>query len=190
MACLNGTPRTANVTALERGEVWEIRRNVLDRLMRLPSQRQRFESEYRESSLDLALQNTDLFNGIEQDEYRRIVDYLRQRLTFVRLQAGQTLFREGEIATRLYLVRLGHVRVGVQQHGKEAKIVTKGPGTILGEIGLLALSLDDERKTVGGNRPGLETQAGSGRRRLNRCPSTGAAQRDLLRVESTGVGAT
>jgi Fe-S-cluster-containing hydrogenase component 2 len=148
MACLNGTPRTANVTALEAGEVWEIRRNVLDRLMRLPSQRRRFESEYRESSLDLALQNTDLFSGIERAEYGRIVDYLRQRLTFVRVQAGQTLFREGETATRLYLVRLGHVRIGVQQHGKEAKVVTKGPGTILGEIGLLALSLDDERKTV------------------------------------------
>ena len=148
MACLTGSPRTANVSALEAGEVWEIRRNVLDRLMRLPSQRERFESEYRESSLDLALQNTELFSGIEQGEYGRIVDYLRRRVSFVRVQAGQTLFEEGEIATRLYLIRLGHVRVSVQQHGREAKIVSKGPGTILGEIGLLALSLDDERRTV------------------------------------------
>ena len=148
MACLNGSPRTAKVTALEDGEVWEIRRNVLDRLMRLPSQRQRFESEYRKSSLDLVLQNTDLFSGIEREEYNHIVDYLRRRVTFVRVQPGRTLFKEGEIATHLYLVRLGHVRVSVQQHGREAKIITKGPGAILGEIGLLALSLDDERKTV------------------------------------------
>ncbi len=148
MACLNGTPRTANVTALEDGEVWEIRRNVLDRLMRLPSQRQRFEAEYRKSSLDLALQNTDLFSDIDPQEYADIVNYLRERVNFVRVQAGQTLFKEGETANHLYLVRLGHVRVGVQQHGKEAKIVTKGPGTILGEIGLLALSLDDERRTA------------------------------------------
>ncbi len=34
MACLSGTPRTADVIALEDGEVWEVRRNVLDRLMR------------------------------------------------------------------------------------------------------------------------------------------------------------
>ena len=148
MACLTGSPRTADVTALEESEIWEIRRNVLDRLMRLPSQRQRFEGEYRKSSLDLALQNTDLFSGIEQEEYGRIVDYLRNRVAFVRVQAGQTLFKEGEVATRLYLIRLGHVRVSVQQHGKEAKIISKGPGTILGEIGLLALSLDDERRTV------------------------------------------
>jgi len=148
MACLTGSPRTANVSALEKCEVWEIRRNVLDRLMRLPSQRHRFETEYRESSLDLALQNTDLFSGIEPKEYGRIVDYLRHRVSFVRVQAGQTLFEEGDIATRLYLIRLGHVRVSVRQHGREAKIVSKGPGTIIGEIGLLALSLDDERKTV------------------------------------------
>jgi len=148
MACLTGSPRSAKVTALENSEVWEIRRNVLDRLMRLPSQRQRFESEYRKSSLDLVLQNTDLFSEIEREEYGQIVDYLRQRVSFVRVQPGQTLFKEGELATRLYLIRLGHVRVSVQQHGREAKIVSKGPGAILGEIGLLALSLDNERKTV------------------------------------------
>ena len=148
MACLTGSPRTADVSALEDCEVWEIRRNVLDRLMRLRSQRHRFETEYRESSLDLALQNTDLFSGIEPGEYSKIVDYLRHRVSFVRVQAGQTLFEEGDIATRLYLIRLGHVRVTVHQHGREAKIVSKGPGTMIGEIGLLALSLDDERKTV------------------------------------------
>ena len=147
MACLSGSPRSANVSALEDCEVWEIRRNVLDRLMRLPSQRRRFENEYRKSSLDLALQNNELFSGIEPGEYSRIVDYLRERLAFVRVQPGQTLFEQGEIATRLYLIRLGNVRVSVKQHGREGKIVTKGPGTILGEIGLLAFSLDGERKT-------------------------------------------
>src|SRR6266403_3418182 len=148
MACLSGSPRAANDTALEAGEVWEIRRNVLDRLMRLPSQRRRFETEYRERSLDLALRHTDLFKGIDQDEYARIVDYLRHRLVFVRLRAGQTLFEYGEIATHLYFVRLGHVRVSVHQHGKEAKVVSSGPGTVLGEIGLLALTPADEQRSV------------------------------------------
>src|SRR3954453_18579721 len=139
MACLSGSPRAADVTALEEGEVWEIRRNVLDRLMRLPSQRKRFETEYRDRSLDLALQNTDLFKGIEQEEYRQIVDFLRQRLSFVTVQAGQMLFEYGQTAAHLYLVRLGHVRISVPQHGREAKVLSSGPGTILGEIGLLAL---------------------------------------------------
>jgi Fe-S-cluster-containing hydrogenase component 2 len=148
MACLSGSPRAANVVALQDGEVWEIRRNVLDRLMRLPSQRQKFETEYRERSLDLALQNTDLFRGIELGEYRRMVDFLRHRLAFVRVQPGQTLFESGEIATHLYFIRLGHVRISVHQHGKEAKVVSSGPGTVLGEIGLLAFTSDDEGKSV------------------------------------------
>ena len=143
MACLSGSPRAANVIALEDGEVWEIRRNVLDRLMRLPSQRKRFEAEYRERSLDLALQNTNLFKGIEQDEYRRIVDFLRDRLSFVTVQAGQSLFDYGQTASHLYFVRLGHVRISVPQHGREAKVISSGPGTILGEIGLLALRPED-----------------------------------------------
>jgi Fe-S-cluster-containing hydrogenase component 2/CRP-like cAMP-binding protein len=157
MACLSGSPRAADVTALESGEIWEIRRNVLDRLMRLPSQRDRFETEYRESSLDLALQDTDLFRGIEPREYGEIVDYLRERLHFVRVQPGQTLFRQGEIATHLYFVRLGEVRVSFQRHGKELKVVSSGPGTVLGEIGLLALSLDD-RKTVEENDRDLKSK--------------------------------
>jgi len=36
MACLSGTPRTADVRATSAGEIWEIRRNVLDRIMRSP----------------------------------------------------------------------------------------------------------------------------------------------------------
>jgi Fe-S-cluster-containing hydrogenase component 2 len=143
MSCVSGSPRAANVTALENGEVWEIRRNVLDRLMRLPSQRQRFETEYRQRSLDLTLQNANLFKGIEPEEYRSVVDYLRQRLSFVRVQPGQTLFQYGDVATHLYFVRLGHVRVSVPQHGREAKVISSGPGQILGEIGLLALRPED-----------------------------------------------
>jgi Fe-S-cluster-containing hydrogenase component 2 len=148
MACLTGSPRAADVIAREKCEVWEIRRNVLDRLMRLPGPRQRFEKEYRSSSLDLALRNTELFGGIDRKEYTEIVDFLRGRLAFVHLQPGQVLFEEGDIATHFYLIRLGNVRVTVHQHGREGKIVTKSPGTILGEIGLLALSLQDERKSA------------------------------------------
>ena len=148
MACLSGSPRSATVIALEDGEVWEVRRNVLDRLMRLPSQRQRFETAYRTRSLDLVLQSSKLFEGIGQEEYQKIVDYLRSRITFVRVSPGQTLFRQGDPATDLYLIRLGWVRVGVQRHQNEAKVLSSGPGTILGEIGLLGFSMQDVRKTV------------------------------------------
>jgi Fe-S-cluster-containing hydrogenase component 2 len=143
MACLTGSPRTADVTALESGEVWEIRRNVLDRLMRLPSQRARFEEEYRQHSLDLALQDVDLFKGIDPEEYRGITNFLRNRLEFARAKSGQTLFNAGDIATHLFFIRLGHVRISIHQYGRESKVKSSGPGTSFGEIGLLALTPHD-----------------------------------------------
>jgi len=149
MACVSGTPRTASVTALDAAEVWEVRRNVLDRLMRLPAQRQRFEADYRGRALDLVLQGAELFEGLPADDFGKIVNYLRPRLSFVRVSPGQTLFRQGDRANAMYLVRLGHVRVGVRRFGKETGVLSRGPGAILGEIGLLAISPQDLRKTVG-----------------------------------------
>jgi len=148
MACLSGSPRAADVTVLEKAEIWEVRRNVLDRLMRLPSRRARFEAAYRDRSLNLVLQSSELFRGIGQEQYKEIVDYLKGRLSFVHVSPGQVLFRQDEPANDLYLVRLGHVRVGVHRYNNEVRVLTRGPGTVFGEIGLLGLSTQDAAKTV------------------------------------------
>ena len=148
MACLSGSPRAADVKVLENAEIWEVRRNVLDRLMRLPSLRAKFESVYRDRSLDLVLQNTDLFKNVVESEYRQLVEFIRDRLSFVRVSPGQVLFHQGDEARELYIVRLGHVRVGIHRYQNEVRVLTRGPGTIIGEIGLLALSLADVSKTA------------------------------------------
>jgi Fe-S-cluster-containing hydrogenase component 2/CRP-like cAMP-binding protein len=148
MACLNGSPRSADVKVIEDAEVWEFRRNVLDRLMRLPSRRAKFEAGYRARSLDVVLQAIDLFKNIPQTEYRQLVDYIRQRLTFVRVSPGQVLFNQGDPANDLYLIRLGHVRIGIHRYQNEVRVLTRGPGTIVGEIGLLGLSPADVLRTA------------------------------------------
>ena len=162
MACLSGSARSADVKVVERAEIWEVRRNVLDRLMRLPSRRARFEASYRDRSLDLVLQSSELFRGLEHEQYKKMVDFLRERLSFVRVRPGQVLFRQGEMANELYLVRLGHVRVGIQQYQNEVRVLTRGPGTIFGEIGLLALSARDTGSLAGTDRSATA-------RRLGRC---------------------
>ena len=148
MACLSALPRSADVVALEAGEVWELRRNVLDRLMRLPSQRKRIEVEYRQRALDLVLRSTSLFRDIPQAEYQKIVDYLRQRISFARVNPGQTVFRQGDRASDFFLIRMGHIRVSVARYGNEAgHVLSRGPGTTLGEISLLGLSQNDVNRT-------------------------------------------
>jgi Fe-S-cluster-containing hydrogenase component 2/CRP-like cAMP-binding protein len=143
MACVTGTPRTADIIALENGEVWEIRRNVLDRLMRVPALRERFDREYREKFLDLALERAELFKAIEKQVYREIVDFLRNRISFIRVQPGQVLFEHGDIATDMYFVRVGFVRIGKRLYGDESGVFTCGPGSNIGEIGLLGFSSED-----------------------------------------------
>src|SRR5947209_4517026 len=96
MACVSGTPRAADLTVVENAEVWEVRRNVLDRLMRLPSRRAKFEGEYRDRALNLILQGIQLFADLDEHEYEAVADFLRARISFVRVTPGQVLFRQGE----------------------------------------------------------------------------------------------
>jgi Fe-S-cluster-containing hydrogenase component 2 len=147
MACMSGTPRTAAIKALEPGEVWEIRRNVLDRLMRLPTRRKLFEEAYRGKVLDLALRDSELFQNLDDKTYKEIVDYIRTRISFVRVRPGQVLFEQGAEADALYFVRLGHIRVGLRRFEAEAKVLSRGPGAVIGEIALLGLSRKDILKT-------------------------------------------
>ncbi len=148
MACLSGLPRSADVVASEPGEILEIRRNVLDRLMRLPSLRDRFEAIYRARALDLTLQSSDLFRDMKPDEFSRVVEFLRPRLSFVRVNRGQVLFRQGDMATEVYLVRLGHVQIAISRFGNEPTLISRPPGTVVGEIGIMALSDSDSRRSA------------------------------------------
>ena len=148
MACMTGTPRTATVTAQTRGEVWEIRRNVLDRLMRVPHLKHLFEDTYRNRVMGLTLRESELFKHLDGGAFEKIVGYLQPRISFVRVSPGRTLFEQDDPADAIYFVRLGHVRIGTRLHGAEARVLTRGPGSIIGEIGLLGLSAQDSRNGV------------------------------------------
>ena len=159
MACLSGSPRSANV-----------RRWKIAKFGRFAAMCSIDSCACRASAVDLKTNIAKVHSishckiticsvGSSRENTAALSIICGERLAFVRVQPGQTLFEQGEIATRLYLIRLGHVRVSVQQHGREGKIVTKGPGTILGEIGLLAFSLDGERKTPEEVDRDLKTQA-------------------------------
>ena len=148
MACLSGTPRTASVRAASSGEIWEVRRNVLDRIMRSPNQRARFEKMYRDRALDVVLRNGELFEGLPADEYKKVVNFLRPNLKFVRVNPGQLMFRQGDWADAMYIVRLGHVCLSINRYGSDATVIHLMPGAVIGEIGLLAIAPEDVSKNV------------------------------------------
>jgi hypothetical protein len=55
----------------------------------------------------------------------------------VRVEAGQTIFKEGDKADNFYIVTEGEVEVVRGGNGSEMKIATLGPGQFFGEMGLL-----------------------------------------------------
>jgi Fe-S-cluster-containing hydrogenase component 2/CRP-like cAMP-binding protein len=149
MACLSGQARSGDIVATEDGEAWELRRNVLDRLMRLPDQHARIEKMYQNRALELIPSASDIFKGLPPDESRKLTEYLLDNaITFVRVPPGRTIMAQGEIASNFFIVRMGYVRVKISVDGREAyRVVSRGPGAPLGEIGLLGLTYEDLAQT-------------------------------------------
>jgi MFS family permease len=75
------------------------------------------------------LRGADLFAPLDAPT----LEQLAQRLTEVRVTAGEVLLREGEPSDRFYLVETG--LLSVTQHGRTLR--EEGPGEYVGEIGLL-----------------------------------------------------
>jgi CRP-like cAMP-binding protein len=62
----------------------------------------------------------------------------------IQLAAGQTLFREGEIGDRAYVIRVGRLEISRRVGAAEVVIAVEGPGTILGEMALI----DDQPRSA------------------------------------------
>ncbi len=138
MTCMNRYPRSATVMAIEDGQVLEIRRNVLYMLQRNPVSREILDRVYRERVLVSQLRNLSILSDLPEEEQNACCEYLKDKLELVRVDPGQTVFRQDELADALYLVRLGFVKV-TQRYGLDERVINYlGPGSYFGEIGLLS----------------------------------------------------
>jgi CRP-like cAMP-binding protein/Fe-S-cluster-containing hydrogenase component 2 len=142
MACLNHYPRSATIVALEETEVFEINRNVLHMLQRTAASRRVLDRAYRARTLERELGRLALFAGLSADERARCAARLRDRVELVRVDRGQVIFRQGDVAADLFQVRLGFVKVSQRIGGEDRVINYLGPGHSFGEVGLAAALLD------------------------------------------------
>jgi Fe-S-cluster-containing hydrogenase component 2 len=120
--------------------VLEVLRNVLYILQRNKKSSDLLERAYRRRAIDSHLRSVPVFAGLlaDEGEFQRFVDFLRERARLVRLSPGEVMFRQGDAADSLYLVRVGFVKVTLRQPGGEHVLNYVGPGGYVGEIGLLA----------------------------------------------------
>jgi signal transduction histidine kinase len=80
-----------------------------------------------------ALRGTALFGELADEDLRRLCRSVEQ----VRLAPGEYLIREGEPGDAMYVVVAGDIEVTKRSGGTERPIDRKGPGTMLGEIGVI-----------------------------------------------------
>lgn len=74
-----------------------------------------------------------LFDAFDDDEFTELVAGMQEW----RLPPGRVVFSQGAPAGSAYLVVRGRVEVSTRRAGKEYRLALGGPGTLLGEVGLL-----------------------------------------------------
>jgi MFS superfamily sulfate permease-like transporter len=93
----------------------------------------RTRSGRRDGVRALRLDQTDFASGLSADELQALA-----RVTpLCRFEAGQALCRAGEPADRLWLIACGSVSIRVHGSGAEKRLAALGPGTSVGEMGLI-----------------------------------------------------
>ncbi len=152
MTCLSHYPRSATVTSVDDGEVYEIGRNILHYLRRNRTAREIFDRAYRERALTDHLRRSTLLNCLDEAQRLECAEFLRDKVELLRVDSGQTIFSQGDGADHFYMVRLGFVRVSQTYAGQERVLDYLGPGSSFGEIGLLSSLLEASPTMLGGVR--------------------------------------
>ena len=159
MSCMSYQRRTATIVALGDGEVLEIRRNVLYMLQRNPKAREMLDNAYRERALQVALRSLKAFTapgaggpGVASEQFEReLYDFLKDKISLVRVDPGQVVFQQGETVSDFFVVRIGYVKVAQKYFGHEKVLTYLGPGRHFGEIGLLS-NVDGLQAELGDER--------------------------------------
>lgn len=133
MTCTSFYPRSATVRAVERTEVLEMLRNVLYVLQKNKRFRAQLDQTYRKRALESHLRSVDVLAGLSNEFLAR----LREHVELVRVDPGQVICRQGDVADSFYLIRIGFVKVTQTFGGGEMVLSYLGRGTYFGEIGLL-----------------------------------------------------
>ena len=154
MTCMSSYPRSATVRAKTRVKLLEIQRNVLYTLQRSKKAKSMLDDVYRKRSIDSHLRGVALFaDAITNNaEFNAFVESMRDKVKLVRLNPGDTVFRQGDLADNFYLVRVGFVKVSQGRPGGEIAIAYIGPGGHFGEIALMSQLLELADKTLPGVR--------------------------------------
>jgi len=134
MTALSAYPRSATVRAQTDVEALEMRRGILDLLKRRSRDFQaRIERNYKARALASHLRGVPIFGGLSD----AFIDGLRERVELVRYEPGQVICTQGDDTAKLYVIRVGFVRVNRAHADGEVVLRYLHRGESFGEMGLL-----------------------------------------------------
>ena len=138
MTCLNYQPRRATVRAKTAAEVFEVRRNLLFALQRVPESREILTEVYRNRAVESLINTADWFQEVSDADRQRAKDFLlaawkkplgpapaaggaagggRRQVDLVQLTPGQVIYQGGDPADAFYIICIGHVKVSQKSEG-------------------------------------------------------------------------
>lgn len=86
------------------------------------------------------LKNVYLFKDMLEDELSRLAGIAKSKS----MATGDAVFREGEAATALYVIKFGSVRLKHGARSEDVAVATLGAGSHFGEMGFV----DDVQRTA------------------------------------------
>src|SRR5947199_7475626 len=84
------------------------------------------------SEIGRFLRNVPVLMGLADAQ----LDRLGEQVAVRQVRAGEWIFRQGDVADRMYIVRSGRVEVIAEEHGEDLIRVLRRGG-VLGELALL-----------------------------------------------------
>lgn len=136
MALLQDGARTATVVAETESQIFEISKEVLDRVVsHYPSVANVLRNFYRQRLLSTAMATHPLFRPFSPDERRAIMELFKSRS----FKKGEVLVEEGKKGTGLFLLLYGTLEVVKGRDGAVPKVLAElVSGDLFGEMSLLA----------------------------------------------------
>lgn len=135
MALLSESPRSASVIAEEETLLFEVSRQVLDKVVKsFPSVKHILLRFYRQRLLSNLMATSAIFKPLDAGQRKSLIEKFKSR----EVPANEKILEEGQKGDGLYMLLSGKVEVSKKADGKRQVLAHLKEGDVFGEMSLLS----------------------------------------------------
>ena len=134
MSFFEGVKRNASVDAIDDVLLLEIPREAIEELKRNDEKVESILFKYyQRRALDIILSTSKTFSTLDESLRKTIISHLHLK----KFQPYETIIKQGEYGTSMYIIKSGIVEVYKEEGGEQTKLAELKEGDVIGEIGVL-----------------------------------------------------